>query len=317
MLFLQLILTIFLPAAFNTTGGNKSGVSNISQPIKIENKSNFTIENETIVGGTSPCILLINCANVHIVHCTLINSTDIGIRLEGCFNVLIDSNEIGHVKTGVFAITCPLGHIRVVNNQMKNMLGPYPQADFVQFDRVSGGDNQICYNKLQNVAGQSNPEDGINLYMSNGLPNNPILVGYNWIRGGGPSITGAGITAGDGGGSYQEIVGNIVVNSGYGGIQVAGGTYIQILYNRIYSRSLPWSGFGLASSNYSGKPCSQITISENSVNWLAGKLGGIKRDTVYKAGTGTNANPVPIAWRTNTDDKLLGENLLPDKIVNF
>jgi hypothetical protein len=317
MLFLQLILTIFLPAAFNATGGNNSIVSNESEPIKFENKSNFTIERETITGGSSPCILLINCTNVHIVHCTLINSKDIAIRLEGCSNVLIDSNEIGHVQAGVFAILCPLGHIRVVYNQMKNMIGPFPQADFVQFDEVSGGDNQICYNKLENFEGQSNAEDAIDLYKSNGLPNDPITVGYNWIRGGGPSVTGAGITAGDGGGSYQKIVGNIVVNSGSGGIQVAGGTYVQISNNVIYSKSLPWSGFGLASSNYSGKPSSHNTISENSVNWFAGRLGGIKRDTVYKAGTGANANPVPAAWRTNNVDKQLGENVLPVKIISF
>jgi hypothetical protein len=153
--------------------------------------------------------------------------------------------------------------------------------------------------------------------MSSGVSGDPLLVGYNWIRGGGPSLTGAGITAGDGGGSYQNIIGNILVNSGYGGIQVVGGTFMQISNNWIYSRSFKWSGFGLASANYSGKPSYQITVSGNRVNWFCGVMGGAKRDTVYKAGTGTNANPVPYGWRTNMDDKTLGETLLPEAIVNF
>ena len=318
MLFLQLLLTIFLPSTkFSAPDANKSIVSGITSPIKIQNKSNFTIERDTITGNSSPCILLINCTNVRITHCKLVDSKDIGIRLEGCSNILIDSNEIGHVKAGVFAIECPAGQIRVMYNQMKNMIGPFPQADFIQFDQVSGGYNRICYNKLENFAGQSNAEDGINLYKSNGLPNDPIVVGYNWIRGGGPSVTGAGITVGDGGGSYQRIIGNIVVNSGYGGIQVAGGTYIQISSNVIYGKSQPWSGFGLASSNYSGTPASHNTVSENSVNWFAGVMGGAKRDTVYKTGTGANANPVPAAWKTNSVEKQLGENVLPVKIISF
>jgi parallel beta-helix repeat protein len=289
----------------------------LGKPIKLENKSNITIERDTIDGGTLPCILLINCTNIHITHCKLINSKDIGIRLEGCSRILIDSNEIGNVKAGVFAIMCPSGGIRVLNNQMKNMQGPYPQADFIQFDRVSGANNQICYNRLENFQGESNAEDAINLYLSNGLPDDPILVAYNRIRGGGPGITGAGITAGDGGGSYQKIENNIVVNSGSGGIQVAGGTHIQIINNIIYSKSFPWSGFGLASSNYSGKPSDNNTVSYNKVNWIAGRLGGIRRDTVYKAGTGANVNALPAGWHTNTVDVQLSENVLPVKIIDF
>src|SRR5579872_125273 len=201
----------------------------LTQPIKFQNKSNITISGDSINGGTSPCIFLVNCTNIHITHCKLVNSTDIGIRLERCSGILIDTNYIANVRAGVFAIMCPLGGIRVLNNQMKNMQGPYPQADFVQLDRVSGPNNQICYNRLENVLGESNAEDAINLYMSDGLADDPILVTNNWIRGGGPGITGAGITAGDKGGSYQKIENNIVVNSGAGGIQVAGGTNIQII----------------------------------------------------------------------------------------
>ena len=301
--------------SLETTG--VSSVYKLSKPIKLQNQSNITIEGDSIIGGALPCILLINCSHITITNCKLVNSKDIGIRLQGCSRIIIENNEIGNVKAGVFAIMCPLGGIRVLNNQMKNMIGPSPQADFVQFDRVSGANNQISSNRLENVLGGSKAEDAINLYMSDGLPGDPILVAYNRIRGGGPSITGAGITAGDGGGSYQHIENNIVVNSGSGGIQVAGGTNIQITNNIIYSKSLAWSSFGLASSNYSGKPSDNNTVSYNKVNWIAGRLGGISRVTVYKPGTGANVNAMPTGWRTNTVDTQLGENVLPVKIIDF
>jgi len=317
MLFLQTLLAISISfCSSRPERGPGASLYVPSEPIKFQNKSNFTINGDSISGGTSPCILLISCTNVHITHCKLVNSTNIAIRLERCSGILIDSNYIVNVKHGVFAIMCPQGGIRVLHNQMKNMQGPFPQAGFIQYDRVSGGNNQICYNKLENVRGESNSEDAINLYKSDGLPGDPILVTHNWIRGGGPGITGAGITAGDGGGSYQKIDSNIVVNSGSGGIQVAGGTNIQITNNIIYSKSLPWSGFGLASSNYSGQPSDSNTVAYNKVNWIAGRLKGIRRDTVYKPGSGANINAMPAGWITNTVNAPIDESILPDSLLN-
>ena len=317
MSLLQTFLAIlFSLSCLGQQRGPGSPVYTPSDPIKFQNKSNISIDGDSISGGASPCILLISCTNVHITHCKLVNSTNIAIRLERCSAILIDSNYIANVKHGVFAIMCPQGGIRVLNNRMKDMQGPFPQAGFIQYDRVAGGNNRICYNRLENVRGESNAEDAINLYKSDGLPGDPILVTHNLVRGGGPGISGAGITAGDGGGSYQKIDSNIVVNTGSGGIQVAGGTYIEITNNIIYSKSLPWSGFGLASSNYSGQPSANNTVAHNQVNWLAGRLRGIRRDTVYKPGSGANINDMPAGWNTNIVNAPIDESVLPDSLVN-
>ena len=288
-----------------------------TSPIYYKGVNNLVINGDSIVGGTTPCIYLISCTNVHITHCKLMNTTDFGIYLNNCANVLIDSNYVFNVRAGVYAEVCPSGQIRVMYNEMKNMVGPFPHADFVQFNRVNGANNRVCYNRLENITGQSAPEDAINLYMCNGLPNDPILVEYNAVRGGGPSTTGSGITVGDNGGSYQTIAGNIVINSGYVGIQVAGGNHIAIVSNAIYSASFPWSGVGLASSNYSGVPSVNNTISNNKVNWIAGHLNGQRRDTAYKAGAGVNINAIPTGWKTtNIVNAPISASLLPAVIVN-
>lgn len=287
-----------------------------TSPIYYKGVSNLVINGDSIVGGTTPCIYLISCTNVHITHCKLLNSTDYGIYLNNCSNVLIDSNYVYNVRAGVYVEACPNGRIRTMYNEMKNVIGPFPHADFVQYNRVNGANNRICHNRLENITGQSAPEDAINLYMCNGLPNDPILVEYNAIRGGGPSTTGSGITVGDNGGSYQTIAGNVVVNPGYAGIQVAGGNHIAIVSNSIYSASLPWSGCGLGSSNYSGVPSNNNTVSNNKINWIAGHLGGQRRDTAYKAGTGANINAMPTGWKTNIVNAPISTSILPAVIVN-
>jgi len=288
----------------------------LTKPIYLKGATNIIINGDSIPAGTVPCIYLVSCTNVHITHCKLVNTTDFGIYLNHCTNVLIDSSYIYNVRAGVYAEDCPGGQIRVMYNQMKNMQGPYPHADFVQYNRVVGANNRIMYNKLEDITGQSAPEDAINLYMSKGLATDPILVEYNSIRGGGPSTTGSGITVGDNGGSYETVMGNIVVNSGNIGIQTAGGDHISIINNTIFSSSFPWSGGGLVTANYSGTPASSNTITGNKVNWIAGHYGGYRRDTAYKAGTGVNLNPMPTGWKANTVNAPITAAVLPAVIVN-
>lgn len=300
-----------------TTPVVKAPTYKLTAPIAYVGKSNITINGDSINGGLLPCISLIKCTNIHIIHCKLVNSTGYGVFINSCTNILVDSCYIGNVRAGVLAEDCPNGQIRIQYNQMKNMQGPYPHADFIQYGHIEGPNNRIIGNKMENIQGQSNPEDGINLFMCDGSPSDPIQVSNNWIRGGGPSITGAGITIGDGGGSYQTITNNIVVNSGYGGIDFAGGTHITVMNNQIYSSSFPWSGCGLGCSNFSNVPAGNNTMTNNKVNWIAGHWGGYRRDTVYRAGTGNNINPMPNGWKLNTVNAPINASILPTTIIDF
>ena len=272
----------------------------LTKPISLSNKSNLTISGDSIVGGTVPCILLQNCNNIHITHCKLINSTTMGIQLATCSNITIDSCYIKNVSTGVYAQACP-GNIKVNYNWIIDVVGPFPRGQAVQFNNVTGGGNRITYNRVDNESGKSNPEDVINVYKSQGLATDPITVSYNWVRGGGPSTTGAGITVGDQGGSNISVLSNIVVNSGADGIQVAGGTNIMVASNIIYSDVFPWSHVGLAYGNYSGLAVGNITMKNNTIKWVSGSpvdqwkgSKSMEKDTSHSAKLAE-----PIGWRTN------------------
>lgn len=288
-----------------------------TKPISLKNSVNaktLVISGDSIVGGTLACITLTNCTNIRITHCKLLNSSSMGIQLLNCSNITIDSNYISKVSSGVYAQNCPLGQLKVSYNSMVNMVGPYPRGQCVQFNAVSGGGNRITYNRFENMQGQSFPEDMINVYKSNGLATDPITVSYNWLRGGGPSTTGSGITVGDQGGSNISVLSNYVINSGSIGIQVAGGNNIKVMSNEIFSDVFPWSHLGLGCGNYSGLPSANITIGWNMVHWLSGSAvdqwkgsKSMEKDTSHQKGTLT-----PISWNTNTVNAAgLTKNVIP------
>lgn len=289
----------------------------LSAPIKLNGVHDLTINGDSIIGGSVPCIQLLNCSNIHITKCRLLNSTHEGIFIWNCSGITVDSCYISKVSTGVFALDCTKGSIHINSNQLLNMIGPYPKGDFIQFSNVNGLDNEILNNRGENIQGESDPEDGISVYKSNGTPNSPIVIKGNWIRGGGPSTTGSGITLGDQGGSYQVAEDNIIVNSGNIGMQVAGGNYIKIINNSITSLAFPWSHLGLGCGNYSGQPSSNITISYNKVKWISGKLSdqikgskSIEKDASYQAGT-----IAPTGWTTNILNASISLSILPDVII--
>lgn len=291
----------------------------ITGTINLYNKSNMTISYDSIAGGGTACIQLINCNNIHVTHCRLGHSSSFGILIANCTNILVDSCYISKVATGVLAVNCPQGLIRVQYNQLQDMQGPFPQGSSIQFSGVNGHWNRIQYNKCENRSGQSHPEDIISVYKSNGVAGDPICVIGNSIKGGGPSTTGSGIILGDKGGSYQLAQNNLVVNSGSMGMQIAGGHDIQIINNKIYSAAFAWSHMGLGCGNYSGLSSYNLTESGNQINWLSGKtsdqLKGSKTrvmNSSYQAGT-----TMPAGWNTNVLNASITASILPSPLLNF
>ncbi len=120
-----------------------------------------------------------------------------------------------------------------------------PRGQMVQFNNVKGGGNSINYNVVENILGQSSPEDAISVYMSNGIVGDPIQVVGNWIRGGGPSGSGGGIMVGDYGGSHILVKDNILVDPGQYGIAISSGTGISIKNNKIYAKQQSFTNVGL------------------------------------------------------------------------
>ena len=298
-----------------TTNPPVSSTQTAAGTISYNNKSNITItglsincNNKSLVG-----IQLQNCNNVHITNCKVYNSLLQGIKLYNCTNVTIDYCFVTNVQAGVYVQQSKT--IKVNNNQFLNMNGPFPSGNFVQFDNVSGGGNQINTNKCEDIAGVAkHPQDGLSVYKSNGLQGDSIQVIGNWIRGGqvlNDSGGAAGIVLADVGGSYQVARNNILVNPGYIGIQPQGGTHIKIDHNTIYSSSTPMGLVGLSGGNYSGTTSSDVTVSYNKVKFINAK------GNEFDAWWNTASMPLPQGWNTNILEADITSSVLPVKIITM
>lgn len=214
--------------------------------------------------------------------------------------------SIDSVSTGVYAVEST--GIVVQYNDVKNVLGPFPRGQMVQFDGVYGGGNSISYNIVENIHGQSHAEDAINLYKSNGISVDPIRIIGNWIRGGGPSKSGGGIMVGDKGGSYILVQDNILVNPGQYGLTIASGHHIVVQNNKVFSKQLPWSNVGVTSFRQYEIDTYSNTIRNNEINFKD-KNGNL--NNTWRMGN----MGIVIGWETNYYNPELDETILPKKII--
>jgi hypothetical protein len=295
----------------NTTTSLATTGYTTSSAISYSGRSNITISGLSISGGTN-CITLTNCTGIHITNCRLANASNYAILLNNCKNITIDYTFMTNVKSGVHVNYGSA--IKVNNNQFLNMLGPFPNGNFVQFVGVSGGGNQINSNHCEDIAWVGHPQDGLSVYKSNGLPGDSIQVIGNWIRGGqvqNDSGGGAGIVLGDVGGSYQVARNNTIVNGGFVGAQVQGGFGIKMDHNTIYSSSTPYSNCGLCYGNYSGAASYNVNMSYNKIRFY--KSNGAEQDEWVDTKTAST----PAGWSTNIQKASISATILPTTIITM
>jgi parallel beta-helix repeat protein len=281
-------------------------VYQVSRPITITGVSGIVISLQAITGYSADCITLNNCSNITITNCIFHNSTGNGITLYRCKNITITNCFIYSVASGIYALESSA--VNINNNQFLNMQGPFPGGQFVQFDNVSGAGNRVNSNRGENIQGSSNPEDAISMYESNGTAADPIQIGGNWIRGGGPSQTGSGIMLGDDGGSYQIVQNNVLVDPGDAGIGIASGHNIQIINNKIYGKQQAFTNVGLYVWNEYRSGCSMNTASGNQVRWTnsSGQDNG--------SWNGKNCGKIT-GWSSNTWQAIIDSTILPVKVI--
>lgn len=280
-----------------------------------------TITGDSINCGSAPGIMLNYCHDIHITLNKFVNGTTgmgIGVFLQNCYNITIDYNVFDKTATGCYALFCTSAIVFEFNHD-SNEQGPYPRGQMIQLNQCSGPGYKIENNISRSDTGIGNYEDHINIYKSNGTNTSPIIIQGNWIYGGGPSSTGSGITLADNGGSYQTALHNIVVNSGHVGMQVAGGTYITVEYNTIYSKITLNSHVGLGYGNYSGLSTNNVLMGHNTIQWRSGYPGDSigwphgqrwrQFDTSY-AKTGAYAVTRPSDWGTNMANAAIDSTVL-------
>jgi hypothetical protein len=260
-------------------------------PLTIDNQSNVTLSGVYIRNLNGPCLTIRGGQNIRLENSELgpcqggvwidgskqatVNNVYIhdsgedgeGVVVTFSQGVTITNNRIERVRTGVYALGST--GVRVERNRMKNMQGPMPRGQFVQFNKAYGGGNRILCNVGENVYGESRAEDAINLYASNGEAADPIQIIGNKIIGGGPSLSGGGVMMGDGGGAYQVARDNILVDPGQYGMAVAGGHDISSTNNLIYARLQGFTNVGMYVWNQDPTTCYNLTIQGNTVNWTA------------------------------------------------
>lgn len=288
-------------------GSNYAGPYTTSAPIVWSGISNQTISGLAIKNASGHCISLTNCSNITIQKCKLGPALKEGVFLYNCTNIKIVDCSMDSIDSGLYAGVC--SGIKFINNDVKNVLGPFPKGQMAQFDKVSGTGNSISYNVCENVPGQSNPEDAISLYMTSGTATDRLQVIGNWIRGGGPSPSGGGIMSGENGGSYILIKDNILVNPGEYGIAIASGHHIAVKDNKVYSEKKSYSNVGIYAHNQHPSECTADTVMNNTVNWTS------KDGILHNLWTDGSCGSV-VGWSTdNAYDKNLNESVLPTKII--
>jgi parallel beta-helix repeat protein len=235
-------------------------------------RSGQILTGRQISNPNGPCIKGAGISHVRI-HNNRIgpcgpSANDAGIVLSNAHDIMVDHNSFDDVAGGLYVVNSS-DNIVFEHNYARRIRGPFPRGQIVQFNGVTGSGNKIrC-----NVSDQSTPgykagtEDHINTWLSSGTETSPILIQHNKLRGGGPSTSGGGILAGDGGGSYITIDTNILVNPGQYGIAIAGGHDNKLLNNQVYSASFTWSNAGLYVWNQYAPASYGHEVSGNRVNW--------------------------------------------------
>ncbi len=182
-------------------------------------------------------------------------------------DLAVTGSFFSRVSSGVLPTQC-IGPIRIEGNS-----GVNTGRNFIQLANCRGGGIRVRYNSMERVGdylrpGAEDVEDWISVFDVVGLPEDPAQLNFNRARGHGVSASGSFIMLGDGGGQYQEAVGNIGVTPGQVGIGLSGGEYIAVRDNVIFSDIWAQSNIAFYSSNYAGAhPCGHHTVENNRANW--------------------------------------------------
>lgn len=185
-----------------------------------------------------------------------------GVRVRGSSGVKIEGSEFRDTDGGIYALASE--SVSVSDNTFRGT-GRNP----IQFDKVRGSGNAVVSNIIQNEPGNPLTEDSINIYMSGGTPESPLVVANNLIRGGGSSSSGSGIMVGDNGGSFTEVVENLLIEPGQVGIGVAGGHDITVRDNVVYSAARQWTNVGIYVWDQYDSDCSGIEVRGNLVEFYS------------------------------------------------
>lgn len=231
--------------------------------LKLNQVSNKVYDGLVIQNQKDNAVRLDRCSNLTFQNCTFKDCSGEGLQILNSENIKVTNCVFENVRTGVYAVQSK--NIHVSHCECKNVQGPMPRGQFVQFNKVTGPHNYIGYSIVYNELGKSYAEDAINLYKTHGEQDGWIIVEHIYINGGGPSQSGGGIMLGDNGGSYQVARHNVLVNPGQYGVACAGGEHISILNNQVYGKQQSFTNVGIYAWKQRAKEGDDVLIQNNQV----------------------------------------------------
>jgi hypothetical protein len=241
--------------------------------------SNFVIDGSTLgtlSSSDDDVIVLTNCSNFTIRNVVIGNSFGVGIKMDTCTgtNVIEQCQFPGLMNGNIFGIDCDMT-ISVRDNvggtvaRAGHKDGSRGQFLQIVFSALHGSVIEYNYS-VQGVG--SDKEDTISLNGSSGDNGNPTIVRNNWIRGRGPSTTGAGIAVGENGGSYVRVEDNTIIDAGVVAFFCAGGTGHLQQNNRAYASAASSGHSTFQAAHYIDDydlvgGCTLNTIINNTIDW--------------------------------------------------
>ena len=205
------------------------------------------------------------------------------IHLVRVMDLRAENNTItgGGIYVNLFTGSNARGEgVRVLRNSFRNIDGRVSDANgnpvvtskyesareirnavmFNQMQRVANA--QIAWNEIINEPGKSLVEDNINMYVSSGTPESPILIHDNYVQGAYPTMpgveawfAGGGIILGDGIGNdpsdngHVRVYNNQVVSTTNYGLSIVGGVDNHVYGNRVVNSGRLPDGSRAAYSN--------------------------------------------------------------------
>jgi len=126
-------------------------------------------------------IYLTECERVTITNCYIHDTVRNGVEIMRSKEVRVQGCRIENVSSAVYAQESQ--NLQITGCFARNVNGPFPRGQMVQFNNVTGRGNVISGNYAINDHGKSNPEDVISLFQSHGTAESPILIEDNYMTG--------------------------------------------------------------------------------------------------------------------------------------
>ncbi|MFA5623862.1 MAG: hypothetical protein WC966_02235 [Bradymonadales bacterium] len=252
----------------------------LTGPVQL--KSGDTLTGYHITSTNGPCVWGHDLKDVRITNNIIgpcgEDAKGVGVLLERSSDVRVDHNYITDVASGFYAQQegKVLDNLVFDHNFVTKVRGPGARGQMLQFNAAKGsGHKVLCNISYQGSPGYKlGPGDQVNIFMSSGTADSPILIAYNKILGGGPHEAGGGLLAADFGGDYITIRNNFLLNPGQYGVAIAGGKHNKLLDNIMYSDTVfPWSNVAVIvwgqGNSTSPETCNNHEVRGNRVFYLS------------------------------------------------